>query len=291
MRRAARRVAGHGARARPRHRGRPGRAGLRARRVRQLRPQPARRSSSATASRPGATSQSLADRAGLVKMSDEDVELLHPGADPADIARSLLGGDRTELVVVTHGASRGGGVHRRARRRGSTPRTVDTVDTVGAGDSFMSALLAILLDDGALGAYGAGMPRRRGGPDRLIGGAAQAAAITCSRRGANPPTRAELPRRLARWFARLSRCACRAASTSSNTTGSNAMPQWLVRTSTCSRERVEAAAPVDDAVAAGVDRGVADVGCERRLGLLPAVAGALARRRSPRSSCRRGRPG
>ncbi len=49
--------------------------------------------------------ESLADRSGLVKMSNEDVDLLHPGADPADIARSLLGGDRTELVVITHGAS------------------------------------------------------------------------------------------------------------------------------------------------------------------------------------------
>ena len=132
---------------------------------------------------------------------------------------------------------------------------------MGAGDSFMSALLAILVADGAIGAYGAGMPDAEASLTRLIGGAAQAAAITCSRRGANPPTRAELPDG---WpgsrFARLSRCACRASSTWSNTTGSNAMPQWLVRTSTCSRERVEAAAPVDDPVAARVDRGVADVG-------------------------------
>ena len=67
------------------------------------------------------------------------------------------------------------------------------MDTVGAGDSFMSALLAILVADGAIGAYGAGMPDAEASLTRLIGGAAQAAAITCSRRGANPPTRAELP--------------------------------------------------------------------------------------------------
>jgi fructokinase len=136
--------------------------------------------------------QSLADRAGLVKMSDEDVALLHPGADPADIARSLLGGDRTELVVVTHGAQGAAAYTSRAEARVDAPK-VTTVDTVGAGDSFMSALLAILLDDGSLESYGEGLPHDEAALERLLRGAAQAAAVTCSRRGANPPTRAELP--------------------------------------------------------------------------------------------------
>jgi len=136
--------------------------------------------------------ESLADRSGLVKMSNEDVDLLHPGADPADIARSLLGGDRTELVVITHGASGAAAYTKNAEAWVDAPR-VDTVDTVGAGDSFMSALLAILVAEGAIGAYGAGMPDAEASLTRLIGGAALAAAITCSRRGANPPTRAELP--------------------------------------------------------------------------------------------------
>ena len=136
--------------------------------------------------------ESLADRSGLVKMSNEDVDLLHPGADPADIARSLLGGDRTELVVITHGASGAAAYTKNAEAWVDAPR-VDTVDTVGAGDSFMSALLAVLVAEGAIGAYGAGMPDAEASLTRLIGGAALAAAITCSRRGANPPTRAELP--------------------------------------------------------------------------------------------------
>lgn len=137
--------------------------------------------------------ESLAERAALVKLSDEDVELMHPGADPADIARSLLSGERTELVVVTYGAEGAAGHAEGAQVRVEAP-SVDTVDTVGAGDSFMSAVLGILHEDGALGSYGEGaMPNDEAALVRLLGGAGAAAAITCSRRGADPPTRQELP--------------------------------------------------------------------------------------------------
>ena len=47
--------------------------------------------------------ESLADRCHVVKVSEEDVGHLHPGADPGDIARSLLTGERTELVLLTRG--------------------------------------------------------------------------------------------------------------------------------------------------------------------------------------------
>lgn len=137
--------------------------------------------------------ESLAARACLVKLSEEDAGVLHPGADPGDIARSLLGSGRTELVVLTRGAdgatayvSSGPEVHV------ATPR-VQVADTVGAGDTFMAALLAILFDDGALGAYGAAVPDDEAGLARLLGGAVAAAAVTCSRPGAEPPLRSELP--------------------------------------------------------------------------------------------------
>ena len=61
------------------------------------------------------------------------------------------------------------------------------VDTVGAGDSFMSALLAAMDRDGALGA---GAPAPNGG--RLaawLAFAAAASAFTCARKGSDPPTR------------------------------------------------------------------------------------------------------
>jgi len=67
------------------------------------------------------------------------------------------------------------------------------VDTVGAGDSFQAALLAWfdereLLSQGAL----ATLDRER--VLEAVRFAAQAAAITCSRAGADLPRRAELPR-------------------------------------------------------------------------------------------------
>ena len=137
--------------------------------------------------------EALAERAALVKLSDEDIELMHPGADPGDIARSLLSGERTELVVVTHGAAGATAYADGVQARVEAPR-VDTIDTVGAGDSFMSALLAILHEDGALGTYGEGaMPTDTSSLNRLLSGAAAAAAVTCSRRGADPPTRLALP--------------------------------------------------------------------------------------------------
>jgi fructokinase len=68
------------------------------------------------------------------------------------------------------------------------------VDTVGAGDSFMAAVLAIFVGwelttdgSGALTALDDDRVRL------LLGGAATAAAATCARRGANPPWRRELP--------------------------------------------------------------------------------------------------
>jgi fructokinase len=134
----------------------------------------------------------LAERAALVKVSSEDVALLHPGADPADIARTLLTGERTELVVVTDGAAGSTAyVEERAVHVPAPP--VEVVDTVGAGDSFMAGLLTILFEDGAVGAHGPGMPHAEDGLDRLLRGAGQVAAITCSRRGADAPRRTDLP--------------------------------------------------------------------------------------------------
>lgn len=135
----------------------------------------------------------VAERANLVKLSEEDVELVQPGADTDDIARVLLSGDRTDLVVVTHG-SRGATGYVEGAEVHVEGVAVETVDTVGAGDSFMSALLVALSEAGALAAYGEGhMPDDEESLRRLLSAAAHAAAITCSRRGADPPGRAELP--------------------------------------------------------------------------------------------------
>lgn len=126
----------------------------------------------------------------ILKMSDEDFSLLFGGADEATLAASWLSRGPA-LVVVTCGA-------RGARAYGScgaaqiAASPVEAVDTVGAGDSFMAALLCRLADGGLLDRAALdGMGRDA--LTRILGEAAQAAAMTCGRRGADPPRRCDLP--------------------------------------------------------------------------------------------------
>jgi fructokinase len=77
----------------------------------------------------------------------------------------------------------------------AAPR-VEVVDTVGAGDSFMSALLSAMDRDHSLGSE-APEPNR-GDLDRWLRFAATASAITCTRKGSDPPTRPEVEALLAR---------------------------------------------------------------------------------------------
>lgn len=135
----------------------------------------------------------IARNATLVKLSDEDLRLLRPDASEEDVCRELLTGGATELVILTRGPQ--GAV---AYTDGETlvvpaPPT-DVVDSVGAGDSFMAATLAMLYDWGVVeGGEGALAALDDDRVRLLVQGATIAAAVTCSRRGANPPTRQELP--------------------------------------------------------------------------------------------------
>lgn len=135
--------------------------------------------------------EALAARAQLVKLSDQDVAVLHPDADPEDIARSLLQGERTEIVLLTLG-----GAGATAFVDDLVVRVpaldVEVVDTVGAGDAFMAACLAVLLEDSAFDSYGAGLPRDQARIERMLRAAVEVAGITCSRPGAAAPTRPEL---------------------------------------------------------------------------------------------------
>ncbi|MGD9529184.1 carbohydrate kinase family protein [Pseudonocardia sp.] len=129
----------------------------------------------------------------VVKVSSEDLAWLRPDATPAQVVEEWL--DRgPSLVVVTLGgegvvAGSAGGL-----RRMRPARLVDVVDTVGAGDTFMGALIAGLYRTDLLGAQRredlAAIPG--GVLDTVLDDALLAAAINCGRRGADPPTAAEL---------------------------------------------------------------------------------------------------
>ncbi|MEV7662761.1 carbohydrate kinase [Paenarthrobacter sp. NPDC089316] len=134
--------------------------------------------------------------ADVVKASDEDLEWLYPGVDPSESARrwlSLGGEEGPALVVVTRGARGPWGITRAGETQVQAP-SVDVVDTVGAGDSFMAGLLSAIVDHGLDGAQN--REELRAMPAETLAAimdhATRAAAITVSRAGANPPTRAEL---------------------------------------------------------------------------------------------------
>jgi fructokinase len=132
----------------------------------------------------------LAQQCTLVKLSDEDAEVL--GEHPDDFARALTAGERTRLVLLTRGAL-GATAYTGTGEVSVQPRPVEVVDTVGAGDAFMAATLAQLDDLGAFTHPAHGLPLEPDDLRRLLRGAMEVAAITCERRGANPPRRPELP--------------------------------------------------------------------------------------------------
>ena len=130
--------------------------------------------------------------ADVVKVSDEDLAWLAPGEDPVDVAAAWQARGPA-IVVVTRGGEGAVAVTPSGRVEVQAPR-IQVVDTVGAGDSFMSALIDFL-DGAGLLAPGArtgiaAMPAEQ--VDAMLRHAVRVAAVTCSRAGANPPTRAEL---------------------------------------------------------------------------------------------------
>jgi fructokinase len=137
--------------------------------------------------------------AHIVKMSDEDLAFLFPGATPAQLAARLIGDGRpTQLLVVTKG--RDGAEMATRQKRLSVPAVpVAVVDTVGAGDAFTAALLAGLADSGLLSpeALATRLAREQDALRGIVGQALAAAALTCTRPGADPPTADELRRFLA----------------------------------------------------------------------------------------------
>jgi fructokinase len=119
----------------------------------------------------------------VVKVSDDDMAWLYPEEKYEEVVKRWLG-DGVALVVVTrgsqglmgftaYGAVEVGGV------------AVEVADTVGAGDTVGAIVVEAMVEHGLINLTG----------DLLKGvlnRAAKAAAITCSRKGAQPPYKHEL---------------------------------------------------------------------------------------------------
>jgi fructokinase len=128
--------------------------------------------------------------AGIVKVSEEDLGIAFPRTAHRDVMESWFAAGAS-LCVVTHGAH--GAV---AWRPGRDPvveagRPIEPVDTVGAGDSFHAALLARLDQLGALSRE-ALSALDEAQLSAILSFAVTASAITCTRRGADPPRLTEM---------------------------------------------------------------------------------------------------
>ena len=135
------------------------------------------------------TLQWMLQRTHLLKVSEEDLGLLYPGQMAADLAREWLA-KGVCCVVVTHGGD-GASAWRAGEQLRVDPVAVDVVDTVGAGDTFQAALLAGLAERGVW--TGQALRDMAAAPmQEVLQFAARAAAVTCSRRGADMPRREEL---------------------------------------------------------------------------------------------------
>lgn len=129
----------------------------------------------------------VAARADVVKVSDEDLAYLDPGADALGAARRLL-----ELgpsaVLLTRGAD---GVHvlTRSGERHVAVEPVDVVDTIGAGDTFGGGFVSWMV----INHVGADVCDDLEQLERAVAAANVAAAVACTRRGADPPRLRDLP--------------------------------------------------------------------------------------------------
>jgi fructokinase len=129
----------------------------------------------------------LLARTHLVKVSEEDLAWLAPGAAPTEAARGMLARGPA-AVLVTHGGDGATVVHSAGEVHVPAP-AVEVVDTIGAGDAFSGGVLAWWLERG-LGADALGDLEAVAEATAF---GCRVAALTCARPGADPPRRGELP--------------------------------------------------------------------------------------------------
>lgn len=138
----------------------------------------------------------LVGLADLVKVSDEDLRWLYRDREPAEVAVQWAG-NGPALVVLTRGGAGAAAFTPDGRVVGRAAWPVTVVDTVGAGDAFTAGMLAWL----AVATLGPGSRPRLTTMDndrlgRMLDFAGLVAALTCTRAGADPPRRSELPAEL-----------------------------------------------------------------------------------------------
>jgi fructokinase len=129
--------------------------------------------------------------ADIIKASEEDIETAYgPKIAIEDVARSWIKSG-VSLVFVTRGAQGAIGFLKSGEQATEPGRSIEVIDTVGAGDTFHAAVLTHLarlgkLDKEALATLTIAELRI------ILSYAIAASSITCTRKGADLPAHAEI---------------------------------------------------------------------------------------------------
>jgi fructokinase len=129
--------------------------------------------------------------AAIVKTSAEDLEWLYPDETPQEAADALFSFG-VEMVVITRGPD-GSEVRTALHTVKAAGEKVTVSDTIGAGDSFLGAVL-VWLDEHALIAREQLRELTPQQMSLMLRFATRVSALTCTRPGADPPDRATVDR-------------------------------------------------------------------------------------------------
>ena len=119
----------------------------------------------------------------VIKVSEDDLAWLYPDREQTDIAAQWLN-EGAQLVIITKGSYGLIGI----TKEGSVTVPgvkVEVADTVGAGDTVGAIVVEAIVERSLAALHGEVLRE-------VLTRAAKAASITCSRAGANPPSRAEI---------------------------------------------------------------------------------------------------
>ena len=133
----------------------------------------------------------LLEHTNILKLSDEDIAWMYPESDIEAAFDELVSATAANLCILTLGA------HGAIGRLGNISSKIGAVevsqfqDSVGAGDTFMAAVIAESLRLDLLNSQ-SGPRQTYENLESVLRTAASAAAINCTREGCDPPTRSEL---------------------------------------------------------------------------------------------------
>jgi fructokinase len=134
------------------------------------------------------------DLSSLVKISDEDLLLLYEGKDAREMAQSLAK-EQQAHIILTMGKQ--GSIWYTPEGESVSMEIIDlpVIDTVGAGDTFSGGLLSYLYERNCFGKDGDIPKLEKLSLDMIKDAllwATASSAITCSRRGCDPPRTEEI---------------------------------------------------------------------------------------------------